>query len=90
MEYGYCQVLSSKSEGNIYNTASVINPQGVVTRYRKCFHFILMKQVTPGYITACLTYQMLQDLECLFVMICGFQKPLERGNNGCKLFYILH
>jgi predicted amidohydrolase len=25
-----------KSEGNIYNTASVINPQGeVVTRYRK-------------------------------------------------------
>jgi predicted amidohydrolase len=28
MEYGYCQVLSSKSEGNIYNTASVINPQG--------------------------------------------------------------
>ena len=29
-----------KSEGNIYNTASVINPQGeVVTRYRKMFPF---------------------------------------------------
>jgi predicted amidohydrolase len=45
MEYGYCQVLSSKKAKCIYNTASVINPQGeVVTRYRKCFHFILMKQ----------------------------------------------
>jgi predicted amidohydrolase len=36
MEYGYCQVLSSKKAKVIYNTASVINPQGeVVTRYRK-------------------------------------------------------
>ncbi|WP_029033516.1 carbon-nitrogen hydrolase family protein [Salinimicrobium terrae] len=39
-----------KSEGNIYNTASVINPQGeVVTRYRKMFPFYPYEVgVTPG------------------------------------------
>jgi predicted amidohydrolase len=37
-EYGIWLLPGSifeKSEGNIYNTASVINPQEVVTRYRK-------------------------------------------------------
>ncbi len=42
--------IFEKSEGNIFNTASVINPQGeVVTRYRKMFPFYPYEVgVTPG------------------------------------------
>ncbi len=42
--------IFEKSEGNIYNTASVINPEGeVVTRYRKMFPFYPYEVgVTPG------------------------------------------
>jgi predicted amidohydrolase len=52
-EYGIWLLPGSifeKSEGNIYNTASVINPQGeVVTRYRKMFPFYPYETgVTPG------------------------------------------
>jgi predicted amidohydrolase len=52
-EYGVWLLPGSifeKSEGNIYNTASVINPQGeVVTRYRKMFPFYPYETgVTPG------------------------------------------
>jgi hypothetical protein len=81
-EYGIWLLPGSifeKSEGNIYNTASVINPQGRSSNaLPKMFPFYPYETgVTQNYITACLTYQMLQDLECLFVMMCGFQKPLE-------------
>jgi predicted amidohydrolase len=52
-EYGVWLLPGSifeQSEGNIYNTASVINPQGeVVTRYRKMFPFYPYETgVTPG------------------------------------------
>lgn len=42
--------IFEKSEGNIYNTATVINPEGeVVTRYRKMFPFYPYEVgVTPG------------------------------------------
>jgi predicted amidohydrolase len=42
--------IFEKSEGNIYNTASVINPAGeIVTRYRKMFPFYPYETgVTPG------------------------------------------
>ncbi|MFO8147578.1 MAG: carbon-nitrogen hydrolase family protein [Bacteroidota bacterium] len=42
--------IFEKSEGNIYNTATVINPQGeIVTRYRKMFPFYPYEAgVTPG------------------------------------------
>ena len=42
--------IFEKSEGHIYNTATVINPQGeVVTRYRKMFPFYPYEVgVTPG------------------------------------------
>ncbi len=42
--------IFEKSEGNIYNTATVINPEGeVVTRYRKIFPFYPYEVgVTPG------------------------------------------
>lgn len=42
--------IFEKSEGKIYNTATVINPQGeVVTRYRKMFPFFPYEVgVTPG------------------------------------------
>ena len=42
--------IFEKSEGNIYNTATVINPEGeIVTRYRKMFPFYPYEAgVTPG------------------------------------------
>jgi predicted amidohydrolase len=42
--------IFEKSEGHIYNTATVINPQGeIVTRYRKMFPFFPYEVgVTPG------------------------------------------
>jgi predicted amidohydrolase len=42
--------IFEKSEGKIYNTATVINPQGeIVTRYRKMFPFYPYETgVTPG------------------------------------------
>ncbi|MCC5918134.1 MAG: carbon-nitrogen hydrolase family protein [Cryomorphaceae bacterium] len=42
--------IFEKSEGNIYNTATVINPNGeIVTRYRKMFPFFPYEVgVTPG------------------------------------------
>ena len=43
--------IFEKSEGKIYNTATVINPQGeIVTRYRKMFPFYPYETgVTPGH-----------------------------------------
>ncbi len=42
--------IFEKSEGHIYNTATVINPQGeIITRYRKMFPFFPYETgVTPG------------------------------------------
>jgi hypothetical protein len=42
--------------------------------------------VTQEYITACGAN--VARFGVSIVMICGFQKPLERGNNG--IIYILH
>jgi predicted amidohydrolase len=68
-EYGIWLLPGSifeKSEGNIYNT-SVINPQRSSNALPKMFPFYPYETgVTQDYITACLTYQMLQDLECLW------------------------